>query len=1138
MSKSYFADIKKIDTDLPAPESWNDGKYFEMLSSVESTRARKSQGYVRSPLSRSSSFVHPGVLSPHARAVFRVQGLKLNGVGLEIEPLSDVRSEAFPGTALEIKVINALDKKSPRSPLASASSISPVPLASFSSPLSLASSQSIHSARSEGSEFFVSPRHKSLLRVETDWSRERKDDEGESRFFSDSEELEPLETPKIILAGYQTRNAAIKKFSESGKSSFFTPKDRRNIPPVLGQDASCDAASAGSLKSRVLVRRSSLTSNLPLLVQEEQASSGIHFLSTPELPKRNSLIARSVDDSNLMRSPSAPTVGASIVGRYWESSSVSHMSKPSRLESVRACVTAVIQSAKPSSDAIVVDESALIKKGEALARALAAQPNSAEYLDWLLTEYHKPEKYLKEARELLLSREVAEKRLEVMEELTVRMDQGLKFDEITTLLHWMIGTLERELQFSPDVYGTLYAGSDLNGSGERVEAIRALVKKAREDLISELRDWCALIEGRYISNAALGRFGFPVEEPVSYYKRELTTGYLEARAALEGLNQAWIFNDESPAAKVAVETEKHRKMASELAALAPSLGVKISKQDLLELHHLAISPNTTQSLVLPSRHASDDSSEAALTIIDAALAADGYQSPSSRRESLASVDLSEESTPSSVSVESRESSEITSQTQEDVSKDSSGKSLLQLAIDAGNYSAAFVIREHGGDFNYLDRDGNVPKLNMIRISRKKVEIALQAYEKNRAHMVLSQNYQELRGFLDQAEALRMGDLMKVFLVNEGAMEKDSMKTLLAHHLNIPGIDIKLSDNEFPSVNGAKEFIRAWCQDMIFLKLGVPAQGFEEASSLLKNLIGNALDNLEQPEYRDMLNTLFSMSALKSLSKKIHTDQNLAKNLREKFGAYLSTDKQAVQARKAGPQTAVRKSLDQVLEAYRSKHRFSSFKSNYRAAAKLRQGHKSLSENLPLGDLLAIFHSKSGEFSEHSFKRLLAKELNIPGFESDQIYQDQKVALRLIDSWAKNLLTTQLLGELASSDGPPGNTKELPSQRLLNLMMNKAFGYFGEFNGSSKAQEIFNSLAGLDTSDIRAGFPDNARMDQEISRLLQSQLSKRSGVKAQDVRQPVLARAFSAPRHLLGKSSDASFEILAQHINQESAAAAA
>lgn len=979
----------------------------------------------------------------------------------------------------------------------------------------------------------VKPRiapHKALIRIKTEFLDEKKDWEIKLSH---------------IAVGATTARVGVRSLQNNAGGPFFTAPNRRTIQPVLGQRPNGEVAAAQTSGEGTFVCRSSLTSSLIRLARQEQGDNFVSFFSTPELPvAEHDLVG---DEGSLVRSPSAPTVGA------LRDKGLAQLPKTMR-EQVASIVGAEGK-LHPASDALMVNLSALQAKAEALSLALAKSnlPDSADYLDWLLTEFESPDDCLKEVRQLALKQEMAGQTVRILQNLIETMENlkqvvEISADDVSRALNARLDSCAEELRakISQETYRNAFMFSDLTPAGESFAAVQMRISKAADDLIADLKAKLVNIERRYVTQSAFlespvpsfgesGRYnefqsGEPevTQGPLGFYQWHLSFSCKQAQEKLDAMIAP--VDDASPAVRFIEQTERHRNTARVLALVAPSLGVTVSERDILEMHRLVVPAGTSQAIVLRSRHVSDDSPQglriidASLdtSIIDTALSADGYPSPVPADGSLDSVDLSVgTAAPSTLS--------------EDHFENFSGKSLLQLAIDAGNYPAAFVVREHGGDFCKADRDGNVPKLNMVRISRKKVEIALEAYKKNRAHMVLSLNYQELHGLLDQAAALRMGDLMKVLLVNEGGMGKESMKTLVAHYLNIPGIDIGLRDSEFPSPSRMQKFIKSWCKNMIFLKLGVQAQGFDESSSVLENLLDNAFDHLNQPEYRALLDALFSMSALKAIVGRDHTDKKLAKTLHDKFGAYLTGDQRSL---KAGPKTEVRQSLGQVLEVYKSKHGWSSrFKSNYRVAANLKNGSQSLSENLPLGDVLAIFHSKSGEFAVHSFKRLLAKELGIPGFESDQSYKDQKQALRLVDNWARALLIKQIFGDLAS-EAPPGgrNPAELSSQRLLNLMMDKAFGYFQDFNGSSKAREIFNGLAALDTSDIQAGFKDDQRMDQEISRLLQFQISKRSGVNAQEVRQPALARAFSVSR-VCGRS-DAASKILARHIDQESAAVSA
>ncbi len=1105
MSKNYSMQLsmqlKSINTEVP--DSWGFETYWEMLSTASHVRHKQSQPYVRSPLSRRSSFVHPGLLSPHAWSVFHIRGLKPEASGLEINPVSDL--EAFPGSDYELRVIGMMDKKSPRSPLAPKFPESKSP-------------------ESKSPETFISPGlgdakrrpvHKSLLQIQIDSSHQEEDDKS----------MAGLTTGQA--AEGDSRESARKKIAGSASGSFFSPEDGRNIWPVL------------------LTRRSSMTSSLSKLARKEQGESSVNeFLSTPELPKESRGLGGG--EVLLMRSPSAPTVGAPTDQRLGRSF----------LRTMRSQVQAILKAERglhpDSPDALMVDLDLLQKKAEHLALALAKSedPGSADYLDWLFTAFKSPDVWLKEVRQLALKQEMARQRVAIFDQLARSLstfDSAQTSDVITLTLDARLDLVREGLsrEISQETYSNLFMFSDLTGDGESLPMVQAQISQAADRLVDEVRAELVGIERRYVTQLALSHSAesaaaFSYNEldskepeasqgPLNFYQWHLNNAREKASEKFEQIVRP--VDLQAPAVRFIEETAHHKAMASGLFTLAGTLGVSVSERDILEMHRLVVSPRTAQPIVLRSQYASDDSSQA-LSIIDTALAAEGYSSPVSAIDSLDGIDLSEETVAPNPIVRADallEDALSEDALSEDALEESSGKSLLHLAMEAENYPAAFVMRAHEVDFSQLDRDGHFAKLNMIRISKKKVEAALSAYEQNRAHLVLSQNYQTLQMLLDQAGAIRMGELMKVFLVNEGGMGRDSMKTLLAHHLNIPGIHLGLSADDFPGEASAKRLIGKWCQEMIFLKLGVKAQGFEESTGLLNSLIGHALENIEQPENQEMLSALFSMSAFKVITRGDHTDKKLATSLKEKFGAYLSSDQSGL---KAGPKTEVRQSLDQVLEAYKSKHRFSSLKSNYRSALKLKKSERSLSENLPLGDLLAIFHSKSGEFAAHSFKRLLAKELAIPGFESDQSYKDQKQALRLVDDWARKLLIKQILGDLAS-EAPPGerNPLELPSQRLLNLMMDKAFGYFKDFNGAPKAREIFNGLAILDTLDIQAGFKDDQRMDQEISRLLQAQISKRSGFKAQEVRQPALARAFSASRKW--GHSDAASEILAQHIQQES-----
>ena len=904
--------------------------------------------------------------------------------------------------------------------------------------------------------------------------------------------------------------------STSGEGLFSPAPNTRIIPAKLV------AAASSPPPSVQFMRRSSLTAAPLQLVRDAKKEGLMLGTYTPPLTPASASSESAMSAVRLMRSPSVDSLPQA----------------PSRLQiqnmrrRVEEVTRAASLGASSGQDSVLINAEQLKKKGEALALALASssEPASADYLDWILTSYHTPETYLKEARDLLLAREVAEKRLEVMTKLNAEMDRDLSFKKITDLLSSRIDAFEVGLKFGWDVSQALYAGSDLDGSGESLDAITAAVHKARSDLILEFRCLLILFEGSYVASQTLASFGASREDPLAYYERELSKAYVSANLRLQELNDAWIFNDESPAVKVAEQTELHKRMASELAVLAPQLGVDISERDLLELHRFAIDEKTTEALPSKLRALSQEPLDSP-SIIERAVSAHELGSRSlsesfSPTEVFDELDISlgldADTSASSQAISlsparspARSPAQSAASSDHDAAEEKvSGRSLLKIAVDSGNYHAAFIIRAHGADF-VQDSQGEFPRLHQIRISRELVQKALKDYETDHDNLFRMQNYRELEALLATGREIQMGDLMKILLCNEGEMTGRSMKTLLAVCLNIPGISVYSAQN--PSPAKMQEMMGHWCAQMIYLKLGIPVSGFSESKALLELLIKSALKDLNQRENVILLNNLFSSAGFKALSRGTHTDQNLAGNLKEKFAAYLPQD-MAKTAPKKEVLTDSRKILDQVLKSYKENHRFLNFKTNYRRAFNLRKSEKTASENLPLGDLMAIFHSKSGEFSEHSFKRLLAKDLGISGFEVPE-NQSRAEALELIDRWAQGALIEQILGK---------DHHFLRSQLFLDLMINKALAYLDQPNGLNKARDILNALGALDTLDFRAvGYENSTLTDQKICQFLQSQLNIKPDLKAQDVPQPALARAFSQPRNIFGKDSSAAKDVLTQ-----------
>lgn len=923
--------------------------------------------------------------------------------------------------------------------------------------------------------------------------------------------------------------------STSAEGLFSPAPNTRTIPAKLATAASSPPPSVQ------FMRRSSLTAAPLQLVRDAKKEGLMSGTYTPPPTPASASSESAMTAVRLMRSPS--------VGSLAQASFQSLA--PSRLQGLRGRVEEVIHAASlgasPGQDSVLINAEQLKKKGEALALALAArsEPSSADYLDWMLTKYEQPEVFLREARGLLLQQEVAQKRVEILEEFICWCSDmsaaanSLDFNGVTRFLQKSISSLEAELVFSPEVYESLYSGSDLNGTGENFDVIPGLVRQAREDLIKEFRSLFCSSEGIYLAQDMHFRAQDILAMPAAaYYESLLSKFYVEAKDKLEAVNKAWIFNDESPAAKVAEQTELHKRMASELAVLAPQLGVDISERDLLELHRFAIDDKTTEALPSKLRALSQEPLDSP-GIIERAVSAHELGSPSlseifSPREAFDELDISlnldadtADTSASSQAISlsparspARSPAQSAASSDHDAAEEKvSGRSLLKIAVDSGNYRAAFIIRAHGADF-VQDSQGEFPRLHQIRISRELIRNALQDYDSDHDNLLRMQNYRELEALLATGREIQMGDLMKILLCNEGEMTARSMKTLLAVYLKIPGISLNESQN--PSTEKMKEMIGNWCAQMIYLKMGIPVSGFSESKTLLELLIKSALKDLNQRENVVVLNNLFSSAGFKALSSGAHTDQNLARNLKEKFAAYLPQN-----IGKTAPKKEVltnsRKILDQVLKSYKENHRFLNFKTNYRRAFNLRKSEKTASENLPLGDLMAIFYSKSGEFSEHSFKQLLARDLGIPGFGVSDFEvpenQSRAEALDLINQWAHGALIEQILGK----------DHHFPrSQLFLDLMIKKALAYLDQPNGLNKARDILNALGALDTLDFRAvGYENSTLTDQKICQFLQSQLNIKPDLKAQDVPQPALARAFSQPRNIFGKDSSAAKDVLTQ-----------
>ncbi len=765
--------------------------------------------------------------------------------------------------------------------------------------------------------------------------------------------------------------------------------------------------------------------------------------------------------------------------------------KPLKIQSVRHWIASqddAAQEGYPVDPDLFVHPAILSEKARLLAIRLAHRKDDGSKISWLINAHDSPDDLAKEARRILMTDHFFQQREQLLDDLCQQLEAKLAasqtpdalvsshlFNNTIQALHDLVSQFKfRTAHFLHSISG----GSALLGTAEEIELVHSALRRGHEDIIREAHGQITQIEGLYVLKQALGELEISSEQDMLKALLE-TFERVSQKTSNKGQHlRESMTSEEGVFGRISTETHLHLKMANEIGSIAHSRGeapelLAISERDIIEMIRVNLPVDT---------------------------------------------------------------------------EDEQGNSLLQIALSHQHYTKALELFNLGANLGHRNHSFEPIALNQIKISRKSIQMALDDYARDHS-LWGKKNYHEIQALLSQTQNktddISMGQLMKILLNNPGKHPHHrNMKSLLAIHL---GIDIQAPQDyghgALLSHDKICQEIRAWCCQMIQLKLGASSTGFEQSNLLIQELVQLGLDRLDTPEGIALIDQLFSMNSMQEITIEVHNDQNLAYRLNQKFFSKIQTMTAGELEQRIGPkrlsiqslnldshlterakavlqlqplggavvvQTDFRQNLDRALSAYRRDHRFTKFKSNYQATLTL---IKSSSQELLLGDVLAIFHSNSGDWTDHAFKKQLAQALNIPGFGTGQAIQKTQ-ALELIHQWANGLLSQKILGPYSRELGR--------SQVLLDAISQKGLGYFEKFQGNSKAREIFNQLYQLDTQDLQDITGVNSReTDLKIMARLKSKITPASETLSSS-RTPALARAFSEPRFL--KSSSAAIEL--------------
>ena len=856
-------------------------------------------------------------------------------------------------------------------------------------------------------------------------------------------------------------------------------------PPPLKLKKSSPLARESSL----IARRSSLTANLLGVMKEVSCEF------SPQVPTRQLSQKLKFEDA---RSHSDNTLPIGILQK-----------ETPRIHSLREWFD--VRKETPTHRGVLdtglfVDLRDLTQKAHSLALKLARRGDSAALLQWLLNKHASPDRLAFEARRLFVDHEVAKHREELFGRLEAQKEAvgkgHLPIETVAEIFHRIIDQFSSELKPAQIALETIGGGSLLLGNGEDISTVRDLVKSDLDALVLETRRLVIQMEGVAVLCASLGQPSGPVNmeaegKRLNYFFQLLSDAKKESE---EKGGQIWdlIQSDDSPFRRVSEEVNGHKKHAAQIVSVmtqesaASSFGVNLDSASNVEVSPLISERDVTEIFL---------------------------------NQGLLSVN----------------------------EQDDEGNSLLQNALSQEHYGTAVALHDLGANLAHQNHIFEPVALNQIKISRKHLDAALVDYAGDHA-LLGKKNYHELLAMLNQETDISMGQMMKVLLVNSGGYEERSIKTLVAAHL---GINVRSDRGALLNEEDIKRAIQEFCSGMIKLKLGLGKDAFEQAHVLVDELVNFGLENLNKPEGIAVLDQLFSMDSMQDIFAERHSDERLVARIRQEFYLTLSTEtagklhgnigvgrkrlstrdlrldsklsERAVEILTSPPQPDLvnpaafidfRKKLDSALVQYRRGHCLVKFKSNYQSALQLM---KTASHEMPLGDLMAVFHSRAGAWSEQSFKRLLAQELNIPGLESGKVLTE-KQALVIIDQWARGRLHQRILG---------GDAAELvQSRRFLDALLNKGLTYYGQYQGDKKASEILNALYAIDTRDLKISAGINPYIfDSKILERLKVHLKSDESFRSNqsETRKPELARAFSASRFLFGKTSSAAQD-LAEHFS--------
>lgn len=908
------------------------------------------------------------------------------------------------------------------------------------------------------------------------------------KFFNEAAPWLPTSAQASAFQKYEARKLSTKRPSKLG---LLTPEPLE-IPKCVviaapaGKNLIADSAPASlARKKRDSDFFASPTSVSALRDPPHTAAS------SPFVRRTSLTTSYATPLSQVPLSPQLPSSTAQKDQRSYSNGAIDSSQKPKNSGTAREWVetqTTVARQGGPAHPELYIDSPLLEKKARSVAVFLAQQPKSGYLLDWLLKKYESPDDLIKAAGKAFIEVHFSQEVDLLLDHLIQYLDKKLRkntYKNDAAYIRNPIQTLCQELhdqitQYRVSLPINAFETMDLRREGETFISAHERLRQYQEKVIQTGHDVLACTEGLILYLEQSDSFQVSEEKKPQLVLRLFAGLLFDSLQENQKANQDLsALSEDSLAVKAAVETQQHLKCSHKIATL------------------LEIQPSF------------DSSSRSLQTTISSV-------SASSRRSSL-SEDLEDLQ-----SISRRDIIEMLRIGLPIDTEDTEGNSLLQIALKHQNYDAAISLFLQNADLSHRNHQFEPIALNQIQISKQAIQKALLESTETKAPDFLN------------ADLISMGEFMQ-FMLNQPEDFKDqqSLRTLIALNLNLDIQANEYGHGELYSPDKICEEIKAWCLKMIQLKLGASPQGFGFSALLLTHLIKIGLDQIDTPEGVALLDQLFSMDSVSDIAAGQHNDATLTARLHRTFFAKLATHSvgeispkigrrrisvEALQLETQLPEEAravlqnptaqtnfptdFRVTLDHVLSTYRQSHSFLLFKKNYRHTLKLL---KNTSQEQDLGEILALFHGQSGGWDQHSFKRLLAHSLGIPGLNTLESHQsiDTNTALTYVNQWAFQQLKQKILG-------PEADQPDLERSRdFLKILMDKGIDYFAKTNGSSKAKAILNPLYQIDTKDLHR-LPNLQDINQQVLKRLSAQLSVNHGVHNTSA-QPALARAFSQPR---------------------------